>query len=93
MSESVKLVGIGASEGVVVGPVFVHVAGELEPERESISKNEVEDEVERLREAVEAVSEKLSETGDRLRESGSEEEAGIFEARRRCARRNPPDSS
>ena len=80
MSEPVKLVGVGASEGAVVGPAFTYTVEELEPERESISKEEVEDELERFRSAIEAVVEKLSNTRDRLQESGSEEEAGIFEA-------------
>jgi phosphoenolpyruvate-protein phosphotransferase len=80
MSEPVKLVGVGASEGAVVGPAFTYTVEELEPERESISKEEVEDELERFGSAIEAVVKKLSNTRDRLRESGSEEEAGIFEA-------------
>ena len=55
MSEPVKLVGVGASEGAVVGPAFTYTVEELEPERESISKKEVEDELERFRGAIEAV--------------------------------------
>jgi phosphotransferase system enzyme I (PtsI) len=76
----VKLVGVGASEGAVVGPAFVHVAGELKPERVSISEDEVGAELERFEAAVEAVARKLSETGERLRDAGSEEEAAIFDA-------------
>ena len=86
VSEPVKLVGVGASEGAVVGPAFVHFAGELKPERESISKDEVENELERFRGAVEAVSKKLSETRDRLREAAGEEEAAIFDAHVELAR-------
>jgi phosphoenolpyruvate-protein phosphotransferase (PTS system enzyme I) len=86
VSEPVKLVGVGASEGAVVGPVFVHFAGELRPERESISKDEVENELERFRGAVETVSKKLSETRDRLREAAGEEEAAIFDAHVELAR-------
>ena len=74
-----KLTGIGASEGVAVGPAFVPATGKPEPERERITEGEVESELQRFREAVEAVAGNLSETGDRLRASGSEEEAGIFE--------------
>lgn len=77
---SVRLAGVGASEGVVVGPVFVHAPGELEPERKTIPEDTVEAELARYREAVETVSRKLSETGEQLRESGAEEEAAIFEA-------------
>ena len=86
VSEPVKLVGVGASEGAVVGPAFVHFAGELKPERESISKDEVENELERFRGAVETVSKKLSETRDRLREAAGEEEAAIFDAHVELAR-------
>src|SRR5919199_7027823 len=86
ISEPVKLVGVGASEGAVVGPAFVHSAGELEPERESISKGEVENELERFRGAVETVSKELSETRDRLREAAGEEEAAIFDAHVELAR-------
>jgi hypothetical protein len=49
VSEPVKLVGVGASEGAVVGPAFAHFAEELKPERESTSKGEVENELERFR--------------------------------------------
>jgi phosphotransferase system enzyme I (PtsI) len=75
----VKLTGIGASEGVAVGPAFVPATGKPEPERERITEGEVESELQRFREAVEAVASNLLETGDRLRASGSEEEADIFE--------------
>ena len=75
-----RIAGVAASEGVAVGPVFVHARGELEPERENISEDEVEEELGRFQSAVEAVVRKLSETADRLREDGGEEEAGIFEA-------------
>jgi phosphoenolpyruvate-protein phosphotransferase (PTS system enzyme I) len=75
----VKLTGIGASEGVAVGPAFVPATGKPEPERNRITEDEVEAELQRFKEAVEAVAGNLSETGDRLRASGGEEEAGIFD--------------
>jgi phosphoenolpyruvate-protein phosphotransferase (PTS system enzyme I) len=75
----VKLTGIGASEGVAVGPAFVPATGKPEPERDRITEDEVEAELQRFKEAVEAVAGNLSETGDRLRAAGSEEEAGIFD--------------
>ncbi|MDQ3892643.1 MAG: phosphoenolpyruvate--protein phosphotransferase [Actinomycetota bacterium] len=75
-----RIAGVAASEGVAVGPVFVHARRELEPERESISEDKVEEELARLQSAVEAVVKKLSQTAERLRESGSEKEAGIFDA-------------
>ena len=75
-----KVSGVGASEGVAVGPVFVHAGGEPEPERERIPEGAVEEELGRFRRAVEAVVARLSETAERLRAAGSEEEAAIFEA-------------
>jgi phosphotransferase system enzyme I (PtsI) len=80
MADYVRLNGVAASEGVAVGPAFVHVPRELKPERESISKDAVEEELGRFQSAVETVTRKLSETAERLREGGSESEAGIFEA-------------
>ncbi len=74
-----KLTGIGASEGVAVGPAFVPATGTPEPERRRITQSEVESELQRFRDAVRAVAGRLSETGERLRASGSEGEACIFE--------------
>jgi len=75
----VKLIGIGASRGVAVGPAFVPATGKPEPERDRITEDEVEAELQSFKEAVESVAASLSETGDRLRASGNEEEAGIFD--------------
>ena len=74
-----KLTGIGASQGVAVGPAFVPAASKPEPDRDRIEEDEVEAELQRFEEAVETVAGNISETGDRLRASGSEEEAGIFD--------------
>ncbi|MGH3148870.1 MAG: phosphoenolpyruvate--protein phosphotransferase, partial [Rubrobacter sp.] len=75
-----KLTGVGVSEGVAVGPAFVHAPEDLEPERERIAEDEVESELRRFREAVDAVVRKLSSTAEHLRSAGSKEEAGIFDA-------------
>ena len=75
-----RIAGVAASDGVAVGPVFVHAREEPEPERENISEDAVEEELGRFQSAVEAVVRKLSETADRLREGGGEDEAGIFDA-------------
>src|SRR5918992_1507441 len=80
MMAGTRLAGVAASEGVAVGPAFVHVSKELKPERENISEVEVEEELGRFQSAVEAVAKKLSATADEIREGGSEKEAGIFEA-------------
>ena len=74
-----KLSGVGASEGVAVGPAFVPQTGRPEPERTSIDEGEVEVELRRFRDAVEVVVGRISETADGLRESGNEDEAGIFD--------------
>ena len=81
-----RITGVAASEGVALGPVFVHVFEGLEPERERIPEDAVEAELKRFRDAVEAVVRRLSETGDRLWESNDEKEAGIFEAHVEMAR-------
>ena len=74
-----KLTGIGASEGVAVGPSFVPDTDRPEPERDRITEDEVEAELARFRKATEAVAASLAETGAGLRSSGHEEEAGIFD--------------
>jgi phosphoenolpyruvate-protein phosphotransferase len=74
-----KLSGVGASEGVAVGPAFVPQSGRPEPERTSIDEGEVEVELRRFRDAVEVVVGRISETAEGLRESGNEDEAGIFD--------------
>jgi phosphoenolpyruvate-protein phosphotransferase (PTS system enzyme I) len=61
-----KLSGIGASEGVAVGPAFVYVPGELRPERERIPEGAVEKELKRFRTAVETVARRLSEISEKL---------------------------
>lgn len=80
LGEALRMEGVAASEGVAVGPVFVHDLGELEPDRTSISEDEVEDEIKRFEEAVQAVVPKLSETAEKMREAGNEDEAAIFDA-------------
>jgi phosphoenolpyruvate-protein phosphotransferase (PTS system enzyme I) len=80
VADYVKLDGVAASEGVTVGPAFVHVPHEPKPERETITEEVVEEELKHFRNAVEAVVRELSETAERLKEGGSEKEAGIFEA-------------
>ena len=80
MVEISRLTGVGASDGVAVGPAFVYSPGELEPERKKISEGAVEEELGRFGRAVEAVVARLSETSERLGGAGGEEEAAIFEA-------------
>jgi phosphotransferase system enzyme I (PtsI) len=75
----VKLSGVGASEGVAVGPAFIPQTGRPEPERTRIDQGEVEAELQRFRDAVGVVVGRISETANGLRESGNEDEAGIFD--------------
>jgi phosphoenolpyruvate-protein kinase (PTS system EI component) len=63
VADYVKLEGVAASEGVAVGPALVHVPRKLKPERESISEDAIENELERFRDAVEAVVRELSGDG------------------------------
>ena len=77
MMAGTRLTGVAASEGVAVGPAFVHVSRELEPEREKISEGEIEEELGCYRSAVEAVAKELSATVEELRAGGSEKEATV----------------
>lgn len=78
--ESLRVEGVAASEGVAIGPAFVHSAAEFKPDRETISEGAEEEEIERFKGAVEAVVSQLSETAEKLREAGNEDEAAIFDA-------------
>src|SRR5215212_1290214 len=80
MKGTTRVAGVGASEGIAVGPVFVHAGGEPEPERHMIPEGGVEEELGRFRQSVEVVVAKLSETAERLSALGNESEAAIFEA-------------
>jgi phosphoenolpyruvate-protein phosphotransferase len=75
-----KLTGVAASEGVAVGPVFVHSPGEFKPERESIAAGTEEEELRRFETAIEAVVPKLSDTAEKMRGNGNDNEAAIFDA-------------
>lgn len=83
---SFEFTGVPASEGVVVGPIFVHDSGELKPRRETIEDGGIEEELKRFGEAAEAVVRELSRTAGELRESGYGEEAAIFDAHVELAR-------
>ena len=74
-----KLTGVGASDGVAVGPAFVRGPGKPEPQRTRIDEDEVEAELQRFEDAAGIVAGEISGTADRLRDSGNEDEAGIFD--------------
>ncbi len=78
--EALRIEGVAASEGVAVGPVFVHTAEEFKPDRETIPEGTAEEEIRHFEAAVGAVVPKLSETAEKMREAGNEDEAAIFDA-------------
>ena len=80
IGEALRMEGVAASEGVAIGPVFVHGAEEFKPDREKIPEGTEEEEIERFSQAVEAVVPKLAETAGKMREAGNENEAAIFDA-------------
>ncbi|MBA3610894.1 MAG: phosphoenolpyruvate--protein phosphotransferase, partial [Rubrobacter sp.] len=80
MDVQARLTGVAASEGVAVGPVFVHGPKEFKPERRAIPEDAVEEEISRFEQAVQAVVPQLGETAEKLREAGNENEAAIFDA-------------
>lgn len=79
MSPPVELSGVGASEGIAVGPAYVHLEAEIEPERTRIPEGSFDGELARFRAAVEAVAGRLRETGENLTGTLGEDEAAIFE--------------
>lgn len=80
MDVQARLTGVAASEGVAIGPVFVHSPKEFKPERHTIPEDTVEEEISRFEQAVQAVVPELEETAEKLREAGNENEAAIFDA-------------
>ena len=75
-----KLTGVAASEGVAIGPAYVHDPGETKPERSTIPEDAVEEELARFSAAVGSVVAKLEATAGKLRDGGNEDEAAIFDA-------------
>ena len=80
MEVQARLTGVAASEGVAIGPVFVHNPGEFEVRRPTIAEGTAQAEIERFEAAVRAVVPKLSETAEKLRDAGNSNEAAIFDA-------------
>jgi phosphotransferase system enzyme I (PtsI) len=86
-----RLSGVAASEGVAVGPVFVHLARELKPERETISRARSRRSWGASGPPSRPSRRSSSATAEKMREGGSEKEAGIFEAHAEMA--ETPSSS
>ena len=70
MEVQARLTGVAASEGVAIGPVFVHNPGEFEVRRQTIAEGTAQAEIERFEAAVRAVVPKLSQTAHKLRDAG-----------------------
>jgi phosphotransferase system enzyme I (PtsI) len=79
LAPPVELTGVGASEGIAVGPAYAHLEGEIEPGRTRIPKGSFDEELARFRAAVGAVAGRLREAGENLAGSLGEDEAAIFE--------------
>jgi len=79
LSSPVELSGVGASDGIAVGPAYTHLEAGIEPERTRIPEGSFDEELARFGAAVEAVAGRLRETGENLKGTLGEEEAAIFE--------------
>jgi phosphotransferase system enzyme I (PtsI) len=75
-----KLIGIPASSGIVFGKAFLYLGDEFpEIPRNTIEKEQVEGERQRLLEAIEAAARELRVLNDRAAREMSKEQAAIFE--------------
>lgn len=72
--------GIGVSPGLAVAPALVIQARFPDVPDRSVSEAEVEQEIRRLHQAVQAVCDGLTTLRDRVRQRAGEEESQIFEA-------------
>ena len=72
--------GVGVSPGVAFGPALVMRLDFPEVPDRAVPASQVEDEVRRLREAVDAVVTALRELGQRVHERAGPEESRIFDA-------------
>ncbi|MGE5231177.1 MAG: phosphoenolpyruvate--protein phosphotransferase [Deltaproteobacteria bacterium] len=72
--------GVGVSPGVAFGPALVMRLDFPEVPDRAVPASEVEDEVRRLREAVDVVVTSLRELGQRVHERAGPEESRIFDA-------------
>ncbi|MGE5230336.1 MAG: phosphoenolpyruvate-utilizing N-terminal domain-containing protein, partial [Deltaproteobacteria bacterium] len=72
--------GVGVSPGVAFGPALVMRLDFPEVPDRTVPAAQVEDEVRRLREAVDVVVTALRELGQRVHERAGPEESRIFDA-------------
>ena len=80
-----KLTGVAATPGIVVGPIFVYQPREDASANERITEAQVSDELALLEGQVGRLVEKLEENRERLRMEGLEETARILEAHEELA--------
>jgi phosphotransferase system enzyme I (PtsI) len=72
--------GIPASPGIAIAPVHVVARGFSAPDVYEIDEQDIEEEQERLREALEVTKRQLRELQERLRRISGDSEGEIFEA-------------
>jgi phosphotransferase system enzyme I (PtsI) len=75
-----KLRGIAVSPGVAIGDALVIDNEGLRIPRRFVSRNAVEDELERLSRAIEAAGQEIIRSRDTIGQELGEKYAGIFEA-------------
>jgi len=75
-----RLRGVGASEGIAIGKAFVLERERISIPHRTIAENEVADEVERFRDALERAKRGLSEIKEAMSQAESREPAFIIDA-------------
>ncbi len=81
-----SVTGLGVSPGIAIGEPVVHLAHPIAALRIPIPKSQVENEVERFRDAVRRAARGIEKNAGKARERMGEEYAEIFEAHRMIAR-------
>ncbi len=79
-TEELVFTGIPASPGIAVGPIHVSARGFSAPEIYEIGEDEVVEEQERFREAVNVTKKQLKDLQERLESLAGNSESEIFEA-------------
>lgn len=72
--------GLGVSRGIAIGPAYLYTRDELYVDQRQIKEDEVEDEVQRFKRAVDRSQKELRKITNVAQEKLGEQSAGIFEA-------------
>lgn len=78
--EFIRLRGIGVSPGIAMGEVSLAERVIFTSRKESVSAFQVEDEIQRLKRAIEQTKQELAKIKEKIREKIGEEHAFIFDA-------------